>query len=320
MTGLAPNLHFHDLHPPPEDFRAQVLVGLSARPRQLSPKFFYDGRGSQLFEAITRLPEYYPTRTEIALLRQHGREMARALGDGCLLFELGCGSDTKIRVLLDALQPKVYAPIDIAREALLQGAAAIARDHRALQVHAICADYSQPFALPDLPAHPRAAFFPGSSIGNFDPPAARELLGHIRRWLGPQGKLLIGVDLKKSPDVLHTAYDDAQGVTAEFNRNLLVRINRELGANFDVNEFEHVARYDARHARVEMHLVARSAQRVTLADRNFDFAAGEGIHTENSYKFSVAEFRALAAQAGLVSVDTWQDGAGLFSLHCLTPG
>lgn len=320
MTGAVANLHFHDLHPPREDFLAQVIAGLSAQPRQLAPKFFYDERGSQLFEAITQVPEYYPTRTEIALLRRHGREMARALGDGCLLFELGCGSDTKIRVLLDALRPKVYAPIDIAREALLAGAAAIARDHRALQVHAICADYSRPFALPELPAHPRAAFFPGSSIGNFDPPAARELLGHIRRWLGPNGKLLIGVDTKKSPDVLHAAYDDIQGVTAEFNRNLLVRINRELGADFEITQFEHAARYDARQGRVEMHLLARSAQRVTLGEQHFDFAAGEGIHTENSYKFSVEEFRALAAQAGLVSVHTWQDDAGLFSLHCLMPG
>ncbi len=320
MDMALPNFHFHDLHPEPEDFHSDVIAGLSQTPRRLSPKFFYDERGSQLFDAITRLPEYYPTRTELDLLQRHGEDMADMLGNDGLLFELGCGSDTKIRVLLDALQPRTYAPIDISREPLRLAAGAIAGDHPELEVHAICTDYSKPLALPDaVAATRRSAFFPGSSIGNFDPGQARDLLRRIARIIGPEGRLLIGVDLKKPSAQLHAAYNDSAGVTAQFNLNLLTRINRELDADFDLAAFRHDAFYNAQLGRIEMHLVATAPQRVRIDGCCFEFQAGESIHTENSYKFSVEEFQALAAQAGLTSLCVWQDDDALFSVHCLQP-
>jgi dimethylhistidine N-methyltransferase len=320
MANVPPNFHFHDLQPAPEDFRAEVIAGLSAQRKRLSPKFFYDERGSHLFEAITRLPEYYPTRTEIGLLQRHGEDMAAILGSERLLFELGSGSSIKIRVLLDALQPQTYSPIDISREYLWLSAGAIAEDHPALEVHAICTDYSRPIELPGCfdNAH-RAAFFPGSSIGNFDPPQACDLLRRISRLIGPGGRLLIGVDLKKPPARLHAAYNDAQGITAQFNLNLLERINRELEADFDLSAFRHEAFYNETLGRVEMHLVATAPQQVRINGCRFDFKPGESIHTENSYKFSIEEFKALAAQAGLTSLRVWQDADALFSVHCLRP-
>lgn len=315
-----PNFHFHDLHPEPEDFHLDVIAGLSQTPRRLAPKFFYDERGSQLFDAITRLPEYYPTRTEIELLQRHGEDMAEMLGNDGLLFELGSGSDTKIRVLLDALQPRTYAPIDISREPLRLAAGAIAGDHPELEVHAICTDYSKPLALPRaVAATRRSAFFPGSSIGNLDPGQARELLRRIAGIIGPEGRLLIGVDLKKPSAQLHAAYNDSEGVTAQFNLNLLTRINRELDADFDLAAFRHDAFYNAQRGRIEMRLVATAPQRVRIDGCRFEFQAGESIHTENSYKFSVEEFQALAAQAGLASLRVWQDDDALFSVHCLQP-
>ena len=318
MEGTPNNFHFHDLQPAPADFRAEVIAGLSQPRKTLSPKFFYDERGSQLFDAITRLPEYYPTRTEIGLLRRHGDDMAEMLGDTGLLFELGSGSNIKIRVLLDALQPQAYAPIDISREYLRLSATAIAADHPGLDVHAICTDYSRPLALPSvIDAEHRMAFFPGSSIGNFEPAQAGALLRRIAELLGPCGRLLIGVDLKKDHTLLHAAYNDAQGVTAQFNQNLLARINRDLDADFDIGAFRHEAFYNAERGRVEMHLVADSSQRVRINGCCFEFAPGESIHTENSYKFDVAQFGALAEQAGFRCVRVWQDDDALFSVHCL---
>jgi dimethylhistidine N-methyltransferase len=318
MKSALPNFHFHDLNPEPDDFHKDVIAGLSQGAKRLSPKFFYDERGSQLFDAITRLTEYYPTRTEIGLLRRYGHDMAAMLGHDCLLYELGAGSDTKIRVLLEALHPQAYAPIDISPQPLRLSAGAIAHDHPQLEVHAICTDYSKPLALPGVfDAERRAAFFPGSSIGNFDPAQARELLRRIAKLLGPDGRLLIGVDLKKSPSRLHAAYNDSEGVTAEFNLNLLKRINRELDADFDVAAFRHRAFYNETLGRIEMHLVSTVPQRVRIDGRRFEFQAGESIHTENSYKFSVDEFLTLAAQAGMASVRVWRDDEALFSIHCL---
>ncbi len=320
MQAAPPNFHFHDLRPARDDFHQDVISGLSGETKRLSPKYFYDEQGSQLFDAITRLPEYYPTRTEIGLLHQYGEDMAEMLGNDGLLLELGSGSDTKIRVLLDALQPQTYAPIDISREPLRLAAGAIAQDHPELEVHAICTDYSKRLELPGfLDVQQRAAFFPGSSIGNFDPAQARYLLRRIAGLLGPDGMLLIGVDLKKAPARLHAAYNDIQGVTAKFNQNLLTRINRELDADFDVTAFRHEAFYNDQLGRVEMHLVATAPQHVRIDGCFFDFRAGESIHTENSYKFSVEEFQALAAQAGLCSLRVWQDDDALFSIHCLRP-
>lgn len=317
MNNPPANFHFHDLQPA-ADFRADVIAGLGRERKCLSPRFFYDTRGSRLFDAITRVPEYYPTRTEIGLLQRHGPEMAEMLGNHGLLFELGSGSDTKIRVLLNALRPRVYTPIDISRAHLRQAAGAIAQDHPELEVHAVCADYSRPLALPDaIELRRRAAFFPGSSIGNFEPAQARDLLRRIAALLDPGGSLLVGVDLKKDPALLHAAYNDSAGVTAEFNLNLLTRINRELNADFEVAGFGHHAFYNETLGRVEMHLIAAAAQRVRIDGHCFEFQAGEHIHTENSYKFSVEEFQSLAAQAGLSSVRVWQDDAALFSIHCL---
>jgi dimethylhistidine N-methyltransferase len=318
MKTAAANFHFHDLQPAHEDIHAEVIAGLGQATKSLSPKLFYDLRGSQLFDAITRLPEYYPTRTEIALLERYGDEMAEMLGNDGLLFEFGSGSDAKIRVLLGAMQPQAYAPIDISREQLHLAASTIAADYPQLEVHAVCADYSKPLELPDFCTAPRReAFFPGSSIGNFDPEQAQVFLRRVARLLGADGRLLIGVDLKKAPALLNAAYDDAEGVTAAFNLNLLTRINRELDADFDVAAFRHKAFYNAEAGRVEMHLVASARQRVHIEGHTFEFAAGETIHTENSYKYSVEEFQALAAKAGLASERVWQDDDALFSVHCL---
>ena len=318
MSATPPNLQFHDRRPPPADFRVAVLEGLGRRPRSLSPKFFYDARGSALFDAITRLPEYYPTRTEIALLRRHGHEMARLLGHDSLLVELGSGSDVKIRVLLDALRPRAYMPLDISREHLWRSAYAIAADHPALAVHAVCTDYTRAFALPEaVRGLRRAAFFPGSSIGNFEPAQAARLLRAIGALLGPGGRLLVGVDLKKDPARLHAAYNDEAGVTARFNLNLLERMRSELGAEIDVDGFRHHAFYNPDAGRIEMHLVATRAQAIAVNGHRFAFAADEGIHTENSYKFSVAEFGALSAAAGFQTLHVWQDEEGLFSVHGL---
>ncbi len=318
MEAALPNFYFHDLHPAPEDFHAEVIAGLSGEVKHLSPKFFYDEQGSQLFDAITQLPEYYPTRTEIGLLQRHAGDMAGILGDDGLLFELGSGSNIKIRVLLDALRLQAYAPIDISREFLRFSAGAVARDHPALEVHAICTDYSKPIEVPDcLDAERRTVFFPGSSIGNFEPNQARELLQRVAGLLGADGRLLIGVDLKKDPARLYAAYNDNQGITACFNLNLLTRINRELDADFDVSAFRHHAIYNEALGRVEMHLIATMRQRVRIDGCCFEFQTGESIHTENSYKYSVEEFQSLAAQAGLAGVQVWQDDDALFSIHCL---
>jgi dimethylhistidine N-methyltransferase len=308
----------HDLRPPAEDFRTAVIEGLGRRPRSLSPKFFYDARGSMLFDAITDLPEYYPTRTELGLLRRHGRAMAALLGADTALVEFGSGSDLKIRVLLEALRPRAYLPIDFARQPRQRAAAAIAADHPRLQVHAMGADFTRPFALPAAVAGlRRAAFFPGSSIGNFEPQAAARLLSGIAALLGDDGRLLIGVDLKKDPARLHAAYNDARGVTAQFNLNLLERIRTELDAGLDPAGFRHHAFYNDAQGRIEMHLLARQPQTIVIGAHRFAFTAGDGIHTENSYKFSVAEFGALAASAGFRTLRVWQDAEALFSVHCL---
>jgi dimethylhistidine N-methyltransferase len=271
-----------------------------------------------LFDAITELPEYYPTRTEIGILQEHGEIIAELLGQDCLLLELGSGSSKKIRVLLDALKPAVYMPVDISREHLLGSAEALAADYPALEIHAVCADYTTDFDLPCCPDPiNRVAFFPGSSIGNFEPSTALELLRRVAHHLKEGGRMLIGVDLKKDAELLHAAYNDSQQLTAAFNLNMLHRINRELDADFDVQAFAHHAFYNERQGRVEMHLVSKAAQTVTVAGQLFEFAAGESIHTENSYKYSVEEFLALAEKAGFFSERVWTDDDRLFSVHCL---
>ncbi|MFP4495953.1 MAG: L-histidine N(alpha)-methyltransferase [Halochromatium sp.] len=311
-------IFFHDYHPAPADLRAEVLAGLAKPRKQLSPKLFYDAEGSKLFDAICELPEYYPTRTEIAILRAHGAEMAQRLGREALLVELGSGSSLKIQVLLEALQPAVYMPVDISSAHLQQSAQALAAAFPKLEVHAVCADYSAPFELPvDDHEHPRAAFFPGSSIGNFEPDEAEQLLHRVGAILGAEGRLLIGVDLIKERERLERAYNDAAGVTAAFNMNLLSRINRELEGGFDLSRFRHEAFFNPEQSRVEMHLLSTCDQRVAVAGATFAFREGETIHTECSHKYSIDGFHALAGRAGFEAEQVWTDPEQLFSVHCL---
>lgn len=314
----APAVHFYDQRVESASFLEEVLLGLSTRPKSIPPKFFYDAAGSRLFDRICELPEYYLTRAETAILRACGGELAGLAGPDCQLIEFGSGSSHKVRLLLEALQPAAYLPIDISHEHLLSTARALAQDYPWLSVHATCADYSRGVALPVEPDGARKlGFFPGSSIGNFDPADALAFLRSVAGLLGPAGALVLGVDLKKDVATLNAAYDDAQGVTADFNRNLLTRINRELGADFDLQAFDHVAFYNARRGRIEMHLRSRRAQIVQLADREFSFDAGETLHTENSYKYSAAEVHDLARTAGFRPVRMWTDPGRLFSVHYL---
>jgi len=317
-SRVSSSIRFYDYQPRLADFKAEVLNGLSQTSKQLSPKFFYDRHGSELFDQITQLPEYYPTRTEIGILQKYSERIAELIGRDSLLLELGSGSSRKIRVLLDALEPTVYMPMDISKEHLLGSAEALAADYPALDVHAACADYSADFELPYGPNHlARVVFFPGSSIGNFEPHSALELLRRMACHLDVGGRMLIGVDLKKDAELLNAAYNDSQQVTAAFNLNLLSRINRELDADFDVRAFSHHAFYNEAEGRVEMHLISDEAQAVTVAGQLFEFAEGESIHTENSYKYSVEEFLLLAERAGFVSEQVWIDDDNLFSVHCI---
>jgi dimethylhistidine N-methyltransferase len=309
---------FHDLAPGEESFRDAVLCGLS-RPRKSIPcKFFYDARGSWLFEEICRLPEYYPTRTEIAIIEENSTDIAAQMGPYCRLIEFGSGASQKVRILLHALdRPAAYVPVDISREHLRDAAIGLAEDFPTVPVIAVCADYTRPFPLPPLPGAvgKRVGFFPGSTIGNFEPDAAAGFLANYARILGPGGEMLIGVDLKKDPEILDAAYNDRAGVTAAFNLNLLERINRELEGDLDIDRFEHVAFYNPPEGRVEIYIRSLADQKARIAGRCFHFAAGELVHTEYSYKYSVEEFRALAARAGFRPIDTWTDAADLFSVH-----
>jgi dimethylhistidine N-methyltransferase len=299
-------------------FAEELIAGLRARPRAVAPKWFYDEEGSKLFERICALPEYYPTRTELALLEAHGAEIAERIGPGAEIVEFGAGTSLKVRSLLRRMRaPSRFVPVDISAACLHEGAAALKRDHPQLQVEPLAADFTAPLELP-APAGRRLGFFPGSSIGNFDPPAACALLARFRGWLDG-GALLIGVDLLKDPAELHAAYNDAQGVTAAFNLNLLARANRELGADFDLARWAHSAFYQPQLRRIEMHLVSRCAQRVRVGGHAFDFDEGDSLHTECSYKYSVGGFQALAREAGFAPQAAWIDAQRRFSLHWLEP-
>jgi len=311
---------FVDLHPAADRFLDDVHAGLGRSPKALSPKYFYDDRGSALFEAICELPEYYPTRTELALMRDSAAEMAASLGDNCLLIEFGSGAGVKTEILLQALRPAAYVPVDISASALRAAASRLILKFPQMPVIAVCADYMQSLEIPGLAPYAaarRVIYFPGSTIGNLTPAEALAFLRDARRLAGPGGAMLVGVDLKKDPAVLHAAYNDAQGVTAEFNLNLLSRINRELGADFDPAQFCHVAFYDAAAGRIEMHLESLCAQTVSVGGRSFVFAAGERLHTENSCKYAVEEFRQLAAEAGFRTQQVWVDPQHYFAVHLL---
>jgi dimethylhistidine N-methyltransferase len=309
---------FHDRLPDTGSFFDDVIAGLSRPRKSLPPKYFYDARGSRLFEAICETPEYYPTRIETALMRAQARAMARRLGRRCAVIEYGSGSGRKTRILLEALAPAAYVPIDIARGQLRATAASIAREFPRVAVTAVCADYSRPLALPPLAGRRRIIYFPGSTIGNFTVAEAAAFLANARRLAGPGGGMLVGVDLKKNAAVLNAAYNDARGVTAAFNLNLLWRINRELGANFDLAAFRHHAFYNAARGRIEMHLLSLKDQSVRIHRRAVRFRAGETIHTENSCKYSVDEFRGLARGAGFEPAGCWTDPQRLFAVHYLS--
>jgi dimethylhistidine N-methyltransferase len=297
-----------------EGFRDDVVAGLSAPQKFLPPKYFYDAAGSALFERICRLPEYYVTRAELALTRRHLGAIARFAGRGCQLIEYGSGEGVKSRLLIRALRPAVYVPIDISQQALHAAAARLGREFRWLRIAPLVGDFSRPLDIPVRRGTPSVVYFPGSTIGNLTPGEAHAFLSMSR---GVAARMLVGVDLKKDPAILHAAYNDSKGVTAAFNLNLLARINRELGAGFDLRRWRHYAFYNPAEGRIEMHLVALAAQRVKLGTHRFDFAAGETIHTENSYKYSLEEFRDLAAKAGFRGAKTWTDSRGLFALHGL---
>lgn len=306
-----------DFGPGADTFHQDVVAGLCGRPRSLPCKYFYDQRGSQLFDRICELDEYYVTRTELAITRRHADEMAAQVGPGVMLVEYGSGASTKTRLLLSALQdPAAYVPVDISREHLQQSADRLAARFPGLEVLPVCADFTADFSLPVSAGEPthNAVYFPGSTIGNFRPAEAQAMLRRIVRLCGCGGGLLIGVDLQKEPDVLESAYNDSQGVTAAFNLNLLDRINRELEADIDVDQFAHRAVYNKDQCRVELSLVSECDQTVRVGDHRFDFAAGESIHTEYSHKYTVSSFGELAAEAGLTLRRHWTDQRQRFAV------
>jgi L-histidine Nalpha-methyltransferase len=300
-------------------FRKDVLEGLARPQKALPPKYFYDAAGSRLFERICRLREYYPTRVELSITRKYLRDIARFAGKGCALLEYGSGESLKTRLLLRALRPAVYIPVDISADALRGATRRLAREFPALELRPVVGDFSRPLDIPRYAGRARrVVYFPGSTIGNLSPDEAHGFLKMTRAQVGPRGAMLVGVDLKKDANVLHAAYNDANGVTAGFNLNLLVRINRELGADFDLRRFGHYAFYNPLAGRIEMHLVAREAHAVNIGEYRFFFERGESIHTENSYKYSVAGFTELARRAGFRAAKLWVDERGLFSVHGLT--
>jgi dimethylhistidine N-methyltransferase len=311
---------FIDLHPETGRFLEEVTEGLSRPRKALPPKYFYDERGAELFEAICGLPEYYLTRAELAIMSGHAGEMAAHLGPGCAVIEYGSGSARKTRLLLRALAPVAYVPVDISRVQLQVTAREIAAEFPGLPVTAVCADYSRALELPRLAGAPprrRVVYFPGSTIGNLAPGEAARFLANACRLVGPGGGMLVGVDLKKDPARLNAAYNDARGVTAEFNLNVLARINRELGADFDLAAFRHHAFYNEAEGRVEMHLVSLAEQRVRVGSGRFAFRRGETIHTESSYKYTPGEFGELARGAGFTPERHWTDGGVEFAVHYL---
>jgi len=312
------NVVFTDLHPKTSDTRQEIVEGLAQQERYINPKYFYDERGSRLFEAITELDEYYPTRTEIGILSQNAAAIAAACGVNCVLVEPGSGNCEKVRSLLDAIAPKVFVPMDISSSFLREAAVQLGSDFPWLQVHAVCADFNTHWHdMPELPAGRRIIFYPGSTIGNLEPDAACAFLAHMGEWMGEDGGAIIGVDLHKASERLDAAYNDAKGITAAFNRNILSHVNRLLDAEFDVELFAHRAFYDSDRRRIEMHLVSEQDQAVRCNGNVLKFHEGETIHTEYSYKYSIDDFARLAQRAGLQLSQSWVDQDELFSVHYL---
>jgi dimethylhistidine N-methyltransferase len=300
-------------------FSSSISEGLGRTPKEIACKYFYDAEGSALFDAICALPEYYQTRTEVALLRRHAGEIAALIGVDAEIVEFGAGALRKVRILLDALDtPRSYTPIDISGPYLRDVVRLLAADYPKLTLRPLVADFTLPLHIPALPGAVarRAGFFPGSTIGNFPPDAAMAMLRRMRDMLDGGG-LLVGVDLVKDPALLHAAYNDAAGVTAAFNKNLLARANREMGADFDLDAFAHYAPYNPQAQRIEMYLVSLKRQSVRLGGSVVEFAAGEAVHTEDSHKYSIESFREIAVRAGFSPRAVWSDENRLFSIHWL---
>ncbi|MFG1425721.1 L-histidine N(alpha)-methyltransferase [Roseixanthobacter glucoisosaccharinicivorans] len=308
---------------PSAEFARDLALALSSRTKRLAPKYFYDAAGSALFEQITQLPEYYPTRTEISILRDHAEDLAALLPPGGVLVEFGSGASVKVRLLLDRIPHlAAYVPVDISAEFLERTATDLRRAYPGIEILPLADDFTQRFALPQMTlGRPLLGFFPGSTIGNFEPADARDFLARARETLGPGSRMIVGVDLVKDPRRLHAAYNDAAGVTAQFNKNVLVRANRELGTDFELSAFVHRAFFNAPASRIEMHLVSAEAQTVHLEGAAYHFAAGESLHTECSYKYTLDSFADLAANAGWRREAAWTDPDRLFSVHLLaSPG
>ncbi|WP_103020038.1 L-histidine N(alpha)-methyltransferase [Salinibacter altiplanensis] len=319
-TSIHPVL---DQAPTTESFRKATLRGLRKNQKRVPSKFLYDERGSKLFDAICELDEYYPTRTEIGIMRENVSAMAEAIGPAARLVEYGSGSSLKTRILLERMGEDLatYVPVDISKRHLLESAEALAEDHPAVPIQPVCADYTASFELPESPRPARrtVGYYPGSTIGNFPRAQARAFLSQIADTTGPDGGLLIGVDLKKDVDVMTTAYDDAEGVTAAFSKNLLRRMNQELNATFDLDAFEHQVRWNEARGCVESHLRSTIAQSVTVAGESFAFEEGETIHTEDSHKYTLEGFASLAAETGFEVESVWTDDRSYFSVqYCTT--
>ena len=313
------NLRVFDDHPPESDIKTEVLEGLARNQKTLPAKYFYDERGSRLFEVITQLPEYYLTRTEIGLLEKHGSDIAKLVGKGAVLMEYGSGASIKIRLLLEALRPDCYVPMDISRDFLIASANKLLDEFPWLSIYAGCVDYSQPLELPDTLAQAphKLGFFPGSSMGNFTPAEAQAFLRRVRHTVGDNGRFLLGVDLIKDEQILHAAYNDAQGVTAQFNKNILRHLNRTLRASFNEQLFEHQALVNKSQSRVEMHLVSKIDQMVHVAGSTIILRKGESLHTENSYKYREDSLQWMARQAGFELEQLWCDENNYFALVML---
>ncbi|MCG7997011.1 MAG: L-histidine N(alpha)-methyltransferase [Candidatus Thiodiazotropha taylori] len=312
------NVTFHDHKQPALSFLDAVVEGLSQENKSIPPKFFYDERGSELFERICEQPEYYPPSVERKMLSELSTEIASLTGQNRLLIEPGVGSGSKVRLLLDDLKPSAFVPMDISFDYLKTVAKQLAAEYPWLPVHAACVDYSHSLPLPDeAPDCPRLVFFPGSSLGNFDRTEAEAFLKMVREIMGEEGMLLIGLDTKKSECVLNAAYNDAAGVTAEFNKNLLHRMRDELDIEVDPRSFDHHAFYNAAAGRIEMHLVSKRDQLLRLNGCCFELEQGESVHTENSYKYEPEEFLELASKAGMVEVRHWLAEEGLFGIYLL---
>jgi len=312
------NVIFSDLHPRVGNRRLEIISGLQKEQKSIDPKYFYDKRGSELFEQITELPEYYPTRTERQILKSNAKAMADCCGHECVLIEPGSGSSEKVRLLLDSLKPAAYVPMDISADFLRRSAVQLAEEKPWLNIHAICTDFAKQKKEPKgLPEGKRVIFYPGSTLGNMRPSEAIGFLENLGHWLNRDGGVLIGIDMHKSSRILETAYNDEQGVTALFNLNILNNINNIAGLNFNADNFAHHAFYNEEKYRIEMHLVSKVNQVVSQGDIEITISRGESIHTENSYKYTTGSFQEIARSSGFSIRSSWSDEQQLFSVHYL---